>query len=306
MLGEFLGSASACALLSQLRLEGRQGEGEPPQYCGDILSSLPDCVWAEDRWTEARAAEARRRVALQGRPLPPQQRVLAEVHAAARWHEFYRRNSDHFYKDRHYLHRVFPALRPSASGGGRLLLEVGCGVGNACLPLLEQDPALSVVAVDFAPSAIALLQTHPMAPSLGPRLRASVCDLTRDPLPVALGSVDFVLCFFVLSAIAPSQHRAAADRMISALRPGGKLLFRDYGRYDEAQLRFGKGRKLADNLYVRQDGTCAYYFALEDLRALLGGALREEKCAFVLRQQANRKLAQARYRVWVEATFSND
>jgi hypothetical protein len=30
-------------------------------------------------------------------------------------------------------------------------------------------------------------------------------------------------------------------------------------------LRFGKGSKVADNLYVRQDGTLSYYFALEDL-----------------------------------------
>ena len=26
------------------------------------------------------------------------------------WHQFYKRNSDHFYKDRHYLHVVFPDL----------------------------------------------------------------------------------------------------------------------------------------------------------------------------------------------------
>ena len=26
------------------------------------------------------------------------------------WHQFYKRNLDHFYKDRHYLHVVFPDL----------------------------------------------------------------------------------------------------------------------------------------------------------------------------------------------------
>jgi methyltransferase-like protein 6 len=48
--------------------------------------------------------------------------------------------------------------------------------------------------------------------------------------------------------------------MLQVLRPGGKLLFRDYGVYDSAMIRFDPGHKLGDRFYVRQDGTRAYYF----------------------------------------------
>jgi 2-polyprenyl-3-methyl-5-hydroxy-6-metoxy-1,4-benzoquinol methylase len=40
------------------------------------------------------------------------------------------------------------------------LLEVGCGVGNAALPLLEVNPHLNVVAIDFAEKAVELFRVR--------------------------------------------------------------------------------------------------------------------------------------------------
>ena len=39
------------------------------------------------------------------------------------------------------------------------------------------------------------------------------------------------------------------------------MLFRDYGLYDYAMLRFKPGHKIQDQFYFRQDGTRAFYFS---------------------------------------------
>lgn len=93
------------------------------------------------------------------------------------WHEFYKRNRDHFYKDRHYLHIVFPELAGTSDTPvisvlqgltpsnivtrTQYLLEIGSGVGNAVLPLLDINPSLFIHAIDVAPSAIDILRYLP-------------------------------------------------------------------------------------------------------------------------------------------------
>jgi methyltransferase-like protein 6 len=72
--------------------------------------------------------------------------------------------------------------------------------------------------------------------------------------------------------------------------------------YDEAQLRFGKGSKIEENFYVRQDGTCSYFFSIADIAALaLSVGMEVEECFEIKRQYANRRQQQARYRVWLHA-----
>lgn len=67
--------------------------------------------------------------------------------------------------------------------------------------------------------------------------------------------VDIASLIFVLSAIHPDKFLQALCSLAAVLKPGGLLVFRDYGLYDMAQLRFGRGNKLGENFYVRQDGT---------------------------------------------------
>ncbi|KAI5303680.1 hypothetical protein KEM56_007304, partial [Ascosphaera pollenicola] len=61
------------------------------------------------------------------------------------------------------------------------------------------------------------------------------------------------------------EWNQALANVYRVLKPGGIVLFRDYGRGDLAQVRFKKGRYLDDNFYIRGDGTRVYFFEKEQL-----------------------------------------
>lgn len=194
----------------------------PAPYQGNILDD-PDLLWTDDQWDQTKFAQAQQRLIQQGPVVASFWRKKYEDKAGMYWHNFYKRNADHFYKDRHYLHIVYPELSPKLITNlqtAQYLLEVGSGVGNAIFPLIEINPTLHVHAIDFAASAIEILKTHPLVASTG-RVQATVCNIICDSLPVTIGSMDFVLCMFVLSAIGPGNHQTAIHKLAQALKPGG-------------------------------------------------------------------------------------
>ena len=71
--------------------------------------------------------------------------LACSVKADARrcWDVFYHVNKTNFFKDRHYLQREWPELSDRREGGVAVL-DLGCGVGNTTLPLLQLNPTLQV------------------------------------------------------------------------------------------------------------------------------------------------------------------
>uniref|UniRef100_A0A3Q2NWY8 tRNA N(3)-cytidine methyltransferase n=1 Tax=Fundulus heteroclitus TaxID=8078 RepID=A0A3Q2NWY8_FUNHE len=232
--------------------------------------------------------------------------IKLEKEAQKNWDLFYKRNATNFFKDRHWTTREFEELRACREFESQklVLLEAGCGVGNCIFPLLEEDLNIFVYACDFSPRAVEFVKKNPLyCPE---RCCAFQCDLTKDRLTdnVPESSVDVVTLIFVLSAVHPDKMKLALENVSEVLKPGGVVLFRDYGLYDHAMLRFKSGSKLGDNFYVRQDGTRSYFFSKEFLAQLFEEAgFQSAVNEYVLRETVNKKEGLCVPRVFLQSKF---
>ncbi|KAA0194174.1 hypothetical protein HAZT_HAZT003704 [Hyalella azteca] len=244
-----------------------------------------------------------------------------EKEAAANWDKFYKRNETRlenkkhhagFFKDRHWTIREFSELLGLPENDSsitpakkRLLLETGCGVGNFFYPLLESGLNLKVYACDFSARAIDLIKQHEQYDS--ENIVAFVADLTQESClspHIPERSIDLVTCVFVLSAISPSHHGFVAANVASVCHHGSVLLFRDYAVNDMAMIRFKPGSKISHRFYVRQDGTRAYYFTLEEVVKLFADyGFRCTEGGYLHRRTTNIKEGIDAPRVFLQAKF---
>ncbi|QDZ19934.1 S-adenosyl-L-methionine-dependent methyltransferase [Chloropicon primus] len=235
-----------------------------------------------------------------------------EREAGRYWNMFYQRNQKNFFKDRHYLEREFSVLNEGHNSGdgrsgGRMLLEIGCGVGNTVFPLVEGHGDLKVHCCDFSKEAVRLVKAHEKYDEA--RINAFVCDVTSDDLldNVPAGSVDITTLIFVISAIPPEKLEQSIANIAKTLRPGAHVLVRDYGTGDLAEERLDKKkatRKLGENYYVRGDGTFCVYFSEESLtRAFESAGFKTVSMKTCKREIENRRQQVTMKRNWVQAVF---
>ncbi|CAM9153827.1 unnamed protein product, partial [Discosporangium mesarthrocarpum] len=83
----------------------------PPPFMGRILDS-PDLLWADDSWTPMEEEEAQRVLNTKGPPIKTFWKEKYERDSQKNWDRFYKRHGVKFFKDRHYLGKVFPELAP--------------------------------------------------------------------------------------------------------------------------------------------------------------------------------------------------
>ncbi|KAK6732416.1 hypothetical protein RB195_016663 [Necator americanus] len=243
-------------------------------------------AWDNVNWSEEMEEHARKVVEIQKTQAIDYSKAKELVNEPAKqWDAFYSQHNNNFFKDRNWLLKEFPELDMNNYSGDSTVrvLEVGCGVGNTSLPLIQWDEhrRMFLYSCDYSDVAVQVLKQNDSYDST--RICGFVWDITQEA-PVdapAKDSLDYVVCIYVLSAIHPSKVRVAIDNLVALLKPGGMLLLKDYGRFDLTQLRFKKDRYIEENLYCRGDGTLVYFFTKDELDELLRAAGLVQQANFV-------------------------
>uniref|UniRef100_A0A2C9VB00 tRNA N(3)-methylcytidine methyltransferase n=1 Tax=Manihot esculenta TaxID=3983 RepID=A0A2C9VB00_MANES len=259
------------------------------------------------------------------RQLQSQEEEEEESGDSKAWQMFHiRHSSGKFFKERRYLLKEFPEL--VSCDDFSKVLEVGCGSGSSVIPILRIETLEKAKQIVDATDII-LVQNR-FKPfycgfgftgfpkwllcdscSLIPTLNQQECFSSDGSYCLkeggcCIGGVDFVTLIFTLSAVPFNRMPTAILECFFVLKPGGLLLFRDYGLYDMTMLRFEADKRVGFREYMRSDGTRSYFFSLETVRDLFVGAgfieLELEYCCV---KSVNRRKERSMRRVWVHGKF---
>lgn len=140
----------------------------------------------------------------------------------------------------HSLSKVVDAVLAEAGEvGGAAMVDLGCGSGQASLPLARR--CRHVLAVDIDAEAIGLLRAQAAREGLG-NVDGLISPL--ETLELAPASVDLVVSNYALHHLRDADKRQLVQRSFVWLRPGGRLVIGD--------MMLGRGLAAEDRAVMRQ------------------------------------------------------
>ena len=239
------------------------------------------------------------------------------------WNRLFEERGGLVYKPRRYILKAFPDLLRSLNDqeGVINVLDLGCGAGASLLPILfHRSKNLNVKATDISKEALMLLSSSIQAKIREPSLtfEASTWDLTQPLQNTSLQTFgDFAILIFTLSAIPPEKHLICLKNVVNCLKPGGSLLFRDYGwlpvllyrfnslltifsgAFDLVQVRCKK--KIGAWTIQKEDGVLCTFFTIPYLTSLFeqAGLAFIDPPRYCTIMNINRKSKQQMKRVFI-------
>jgi len=173
------------------------------------------------------------------------------------------------------------------------ILELGCGDGKTLGGILEMERF--VVGVDYSLNAVkSCLRRY--RPHQSPNLILSdVCAL-----PFVNGSFDVVVASHILEHLLTEDRTRAVAECRRVLRIGGMAIVRVFSEHD---MRYGKGREVERDTFVRGNSIVYHYFS----KIELGNLFNSFKMKSIEEREVGKRFdGKDQRRVTLEAVFHLD
>ena len=140
------------------------------------------------------------------------------------------------------------------------VLEVGCGNGKPLIPLAKRK--YDVVGLDVSGTALKILEKT--LKRSGVYANLVLGDATSFPFHD--GCFDAALCNYVLTHLLGEDRIKGVNEIRRVLRNNGFLFMEVFSAND---FRYGKGKKIEENSFLRKDGIVYHYFTYDEIKNLL-------------------------------------
>ena len=147
---------------------------------------------------------------------------------------------------------------PDLETGARVL-EIGCGTGDNTISAVGRG--WKVTAIDLSSKGLEIAKRRLVDRGL------EAAFLERDAtLPLGdLGLFDCVLLHHVLGAMLDRERRRCVENVLEVLHADGVISFLDMSVHD---MRFGKGKVVEEESFLKDDGILQHFFTEEEVREL--------------------------------------
>jgi SAM-dependent methyltransferase len=142
--------------------------------------------------------------------------------------------------------------------GNSRVLELGCGNGKNLPGMMEKG--WNITAMDYSLTALQLCR-----PVVGNAGRVNLVAGDAVYLPFRDSVFDVVFSLHVTGHLTGTGRARCAREVLRVLRPGGQIVFRDFGVED---FRYGMGEMTEPGTFRRGTGSFTHYFTEDEVTRL--------------------------------------